>query len=221
MVCMWSIPLLLVALCASSQSSQPIKWQIKGSLSEACTCNVPCSCNFGEGPSPHEYCYTVFSFWIKQGEYNGIRLDGLKVAAANGQGGKVLYLDERASTAQRPALERLGRIVCQQGLGRDDLGEKGRKQWRAIVFARITQEVNGRANKLEIGDAGGFKADYIFGRDPTKPVVVENNTIWAIERAIKAKTVYLKYRDKYGNDLDHKATNSNQGDFVYDQRTRL
>ena len=216
--------LLVVLSLAMAQPAAPdsvLKWQIKGSLSEACTCNVPCSCNFGEGPSPQSYCYTVFSFWIKQGQYDRIRLDGLKVAAANGQGGKVLYLDERSTAEQRRVLERLGRIICQQGLGRDDLGEAGRKQWRAIVYTRITQEVTGRTNRLEIGEVGGFKADFIFGRDPTKPVVVENNTIWVIERAIKAKTVYLKYKDKYGNDLDYKGTNSNQGDFVYDEKTKL
>src|SRR5215472_12305137 len=59
-------------------------WQIKGSLSEACTCSVPCTCNFGEGPSPHSYCYAVFSYEIKEGSFGGVKLDGLRFGGIDG-----------------------------------------------------------------------------------------------------------------------------------------
>ena len=65
-------------------------WQIKGALSEACTCNVPCTCNFGEGPSPHAYCYAVYSYEIKEGSFNGVKLDGLRFGAIDAATGSNL-----------------------------------------------------------------------------------------------------------------------------------
>ncbi|PYV04375.1 MAG: hypothetical protein DMG10_08290, partial [Acidobacteria bacterium] len=36
---------------AIAQNRRPERpWRIKGELTEACTCNVPCPCNFGERP---------------------------------------------------------------------------------------------------------------------------------------------------------------------------
>ena len=49
-------------------ASESYKWKIAGALSEACTCSVPCTCNFGEGPSPHSYCYPFYSYEIRKGK---------------------------------------------------------------------------------------------------------------------------------------------------------
>ncbi len=211
----------LTALAAPIHQATTPHWHIQGALSEACTCSPPCSCNFGEGPSPNDYCHLICVFGIKQGDYNGLKLDGLKFAAASGNGGKVLYLDEKATPEQRPGLERIARIVTQQGVGRDDLSAAARRQWKAILYVPITQEVGPRGNKVALGTVGGFKAGYIFGRDPNKPVVVENNTTFAIEKSVKGKTEYLKYKDAYGNTLDYTGTNSNQGDFDYTEKSKL
>ncbi len=217
--------LLIVLVCAllmpPARPDGSVAWHASGVLTETCTCAVPCTCNFGQGPSPHSYCHTLFAFGITTGEYGGVRLDGLKIAAVRAQGGKVLFLDERATTAQRPALERIARIMCRQGVGPDDLSESARKEWRAILYVPITQELGARFDRLEIPGYGGFRADYIMGRDPNRPVVVENNTTWAIERAIKAKTTYFRYKDRWGNVLDLKDTNANHGGFSYTEKSRL
>src|SRR5262249_59511557 len=86
-------------------------WQIKGALSEACTCSVPCTCNFGEGPSPHPYCYAVYSYEIREGSFNGIKLDGLRIGGMETAKGNAMYLDARARDDQRPALEAVARRV--------------------------------------------------------------------------------------------------------------
>src|SRR6266536_1316888 len=59
-------------------------WEIAGDLTEACTCAVPCTCNFGEGPSRHHYCYALFSLDIHHGHYGNLNLDGLRLAGAHG-----------------------------------------------------------------------------------------------------------------------------------------
>lgn len=191
-------------------------WSIKGALSEACTCSVPCTCNFGEGPSPHSYCYVVYAYEIKEGHFNGTRLDGLRFGAVEGAKGKGIYLDARANTEQRGALEALARKVMNVH------GEYvGHNRLLGIKWVQIKQDYDDRHDSLDLGGAGSFKTNYIMGKDKTKPVVVLNNTEWAIPAAIKGKTEYLRINDEYGNKLSTERTNSNHGDFDYNENTQL
>lgn len=219
---MLNVTLFLLVLAMLCPQKEPLaSWHVTGTMSEACTCSPPCTCNFNEDPTPHNFCYAIAVYTIKEGVYKGVKLDGLQFGGVQAQGGKVLYLDERATPSQRPALERLARLCIRSGLGPDDLGQEDRKKWKAILYTRFRHEVSDRANFVQIGDMGGFRANYIMGRDHTRPIVVENIAIWPLERAIKAKTLYLKYKDRYGNELDFAGTNSNQGDFRYDEKSRL
>src|SRR6185436_18005551 len=169
-------------------------WHIKGALSEACTCNVPCTCNFGEGPSPHSYCYVVYAYEIREGHFNGVKLDGLRFGAAEGAEGKGIYLDARASNEQRAALEALARKVMRVNGDR-----AGNNKLLGIKWVQIKQEYDDRHDQLDLGGAGSFKTNFIMGKDKTKPVVVLNNTEWAIPAAIKGKTEYFRISDQYGN----------------------
>src|SRR5229473_4061490 len=47
-------------------------WRIKGQFTEACTCSAPCACNFGERPSPYDYCYTMWSYWVQEGSWEQV-----------------------------------------------------------------------------------------------------------------------------------------------------
>src|SRR5437868_3411833 len=69
-----------------------VPWRISGQLSEACTCSVPCTCNFGEGPSPSHTCWALFSLDIQKGRYGKVDLKGLRLAGADGANGFVAYL---------------------------------------------------------------------------------------------------------------------------------
>src|SRR5436309_9378892 len=103
LVCILTAPAL-----ASPAGTPPVpQWRIAGDLSEACTCSVPCSCNFGQSPSPHSFCWALFSLDIKEGNYGTVNLDGLRMAGANGAKGFVIYLDERANKEQADALRRI------------------------------------------------------------------------------------------------------------------
>ncbi|HEY6402533.1 MAG TPA: DUF1326 domain-containing protein, partial [Blastocatellia bacterium] len=70
--CLVILVSLIIALRWAIFAEDP--WHISGALSEACTCSVPCTCNFGEGPSPHNYCHAVYAYGIKEGRYNGVKL---------------------------------------------------------------------------------------------------------------------------------------------------
>jgi hypothetical protein len=191
----------------------PAAWKIEGALSEACTCKVPCTCNFGEGPSPHSYCYALYSYEIRKGHYNDVTLDGLRFGATDLEHGRTLFIDERADEKQRAAL----RVIIARLIERVSPGEaeaRGAELTKKVRYVAIKQEYDDRRNHLLVAGIGEFSANYIMGLDKTQPLVVRNNTTWRIPEAIKAKT--SAYHVKVGKDsVNTKDTNSNQGDFEY------
>src|SRR5262245_27224323 len=189
-------------------------WQIKGALSEACTCNVPCTCNFGEGPSPHPYCYAAYSYEIREGNFNGIKLHGLRFGGMETAKGNAMYLDARAEGDRRSALEAVARKVMRVSGDR-----MGRGKFLGVKYVDIKQQYDDRHDSLDIGGAGSFKTNYIMGRDKSRPVTVINNTEWAVHETIKGKTESLAIKDAYGNQYSASGTNSNHGDFEYDETT--
>jgi hypothetical protein len=88
-----------------------MSYQVRGDYFESCTCKVSCPCIWLE-PATEEACDVFFAWRIREGEMDGLRLDGLKVALAAHSpknmtegGWKVaLYLDEQATADQAKAL---------------------------------------------------------------------------------------------------------------------
>lgn len=202
---------------ASERTIEPAdRWHLTGALSEACTCNVPCTCNFGEGPSPHTYCYVTYSYEIREGHFNGVKLDGFRFGGMETANGNAMYLDARAEGEQRKALEAVARKAMRVHGDR-----MGGGKFLGLNYVQIKQQYDDRTDMLDLGGLGGFKTTYIMGRDKTKPVVVVNNTEWPIKEAIKGKTEYFAIKDKYGNLHSARNTNSNHGDFEFDENTRF
>jgi hypothetical protein len=201
----------------AATANESYKWKIAGALSEACTCAVPCSCNFGEGPSPHSYCYPFYSYEIRKGNYGDVVLDGLHFGAADMKSGRTIFIDQRATEPQRQAL----RLIAMRVIVRtppEDAEARAKEYEQSTLFTAITQTYNQESNHLKVEGVGEFSARYIMGLDKQQPVVVRNNTTWRVRDAIKAKTTL--YRVQIGRDrLDVKDTNSNQGEFEYTDRT--
>ncbi|HEY6292082.1 MAG TPA: DUF1326 domain-containing protein [Terriglobia bacterium] len=183
-------------------------WAMAGQLSEACSCSVPCTCNFNEGPSPRHYCWSLFALHIERGHYGKVTLDGLHLAGAHGKKGDVWYIDERASAEQAAALRAITL----------DLNDT-RKRATYWEVAEIRQVVGEKSQHLEVEGHGGFKADYIIGMDGQTPVVLENNPSWNIQHGVKAKATELEYHDQHGNKYKFAGVNSNQGRFDWTDQT--
>lgn len=196
------------SLAASGSKPHGEHWEMNGQLSEACSCNVPCTCNFHEGPSPHHYCWTIFALDIEHGHYGNVNLDGLHLVGAHGKKSAVWYIDQRANSEQAAALKTITL----------DLGwhSKNPVYWEV---ARITQVVGEKSHEVEVEDHGGFKANYIIGLDGKTPVVLENNPSWNIQHGIKAKAEELKYGDEHGNKFRFTGVNSNEGRFDWTDQT--
>jgi hypothetical protein len=204
---------------ASSDEAQPAEtapaksWKITGSISEACTCAVPCSCNFGQGPSPHSYCYPFYSYHIRKGSYGDITLDDLHFGSADLRSGRYMFIDERANESQREALRLIMARVIER-VPAEGAEKKAKEISGNVRYEAVEQTYDDRKNHLKVAGLGEFAADYVMGLDKQSPVVVRNNTTWRVREAIKAKTSF--YRVKLGRDVvDTKDTNSNQGEFEY------
>ena len=192
-------------------------WAIRGALTETCTCSVPCTCNFGQQPSPNSYCYPFYAYHIQKGNYGEVSLDDLHFGSADLKSGRTMFIDERASERQREALRLiLARII--ERVSAEEADAKAKEIAPRILYAAVKQDYGDRSNHLEVAGLGQFSANYIMGMDKSQPLVVRNNTTWRIHDAIKAKTTI--YRIKAGKDvLDLKDTNSNQGEFEYTDKT--
>lgn len=91
-----------------------VDWHLKGTVVLACNCDFGCPCNFNALPT-HGDCEGGYTWHIDDGEFNGIRLDGLNFSMLGdwpkaihmGNGEAMVLIDERADDAQREALSAL------------------------------------------------------------------------------------------------------------------
>ncbi len=197
--------LFLTAGLPLAPPASAASWQATGTLLECCTCNVPCTCNFGQGPSPNDFCHTIYAYRLKTARYAGVPLDGLIFGGGEGPKGVIGFLDSRATAAQRTALQRLALAVF--GKGGASPGE------RRFVWTRITAEDDARHFSLKFEGSGGFAANILIGADGKNPIVVENNVTWPVARFIKGKTSNFDYTDALGNHLQYADRNANLGEF--------
>ena len=91
-------------------------WRIEGDYFESCNCNAICPCRtvagVPGGRSTHGICFGVLSWLVREGEADGVPLDGLAAALAltyeDDEPGSpwtfVIYVDERGTEQQRETL---------------------------------------------------------------------------------------------------------------------
>ena len=180
------------------------KWEATGTLLEACSCDVPCPCNFGQSPT-RGFCHTVYAYKLKTAEFEGVRLDGLVVGGGEGDKGAFGFLDSKATEKQRLALQKIALAIFGKG------GAAGGP--RKFATVKIVTGSDASKFRVDFGEAGGFDATILIGRDGKNPIVVENNTTWPVNRFVKGKTSRFKYKDVLGNKLEFDGVNANLGDF--------
>ena len=89
---------------------------VKGDVLIACNCDWGCPCNF-QAPPSRGHCEGGWIWLIEQGQADGVGVGGLGVALFakwpgaihEGGGRAACFLDERADSAQRGALQKLVR----------------------------------------------------------------------------------------------------------------
>src|SRR5579871_6290587 len=124
----------------AAEKKAPVPWTATGTLLEACSCSVPCPCNFGQGPS-NSYCHTIYAYRLKTAQYDGVKLDGLLFGGGEGEKGAAGFLDSRATPAERPALEKLALAVFASG----GAGSGP----RPFVWTRISAESDSKTFRID------------------------------------------------------------------------
>ena len=164
-ITMLTVSLLLVAGASGADRAKKPSWKISGQLEESCSCNAACPCWFDSQPTMSS-CRGNQVLFIKHGHYGKVPLDGLAIAnfveSPDGQTmmqsfGKwkysYLYLDAKATAAQREALEQIGKIVLPFA------GSTNTK----VRVAPITRQMVGGEHRVAVGKYGSFRGTLLEG----------------------------------------------------------
>src|SRR5437899_2279767 len=138
--------------------SEKVKWDFEADFLQACNCDYGCPCEFSAPPT-RGFCEAMGAWRIIRGRYGDLLLDGLGLGFAarwpkaihEGGGTACLFIDVRATSAQRDALLQIVR------------GEAGGLPFEILVttFAKILNPLfvpfvfnfNGRSSGVRIGSS--------------------------------------------------------------------
>jgi hypothetical protein len=92
-------------------STSTQRYSLDGTLLEACSCAAPCPCWVGHDPDGGR-CEAINAYHLDQGNVDGVDVSGLSLVQVaeipgnvlNGHWRQVLFVDDRATPAQRDAL---------------------------------------------------------------------------------------------------------------------
>jgi len=134
-------------------------WSMTGSIFGSCNCDWGCPCNFDVTPS-YRHCDGVYVFSVREGRYGEASLAGLQFAWAahspgpihEGELTAVLIIDERATPAQRDALEQLWRSGA-AGLP-FDIFHSVTSTWLDTIYAPFESKLAGINSGVKIGANG-------------------------------------------------------------------
>lgn len=195
------------------------KWNVSGSYFEACNCDVACPCVFLSAPTTGE-CGVLLAWHIDEGKYGDVPLDGLNVAMAAHSPGHMLkvkwevalYLDERATQAQRDAL---GTVFGGQAGGEPAaLGPLVGKVL-GVKAVKIDYEARGKRRNLRIPKVAEMEVEAIEGQGG-KEVTLTGVPLTAVpnQTTVVAKSKRLTYRD-HGFDWNISEKNGYYSPFAF------
>jgi hypothetical protein len=198
------------------------KWKVSGTYFEACNCVLACPCVFPNSPNiPTGGDCTVLVGWhIEQGLFAGVALGGLNVAMAIYSPGDMglgnwkvaLYLDERASGAQKDALTQIfnGQAGGQMAGIAPAIG-----QMLGVSSKKMEYQAKGRTRSLEIAGISKAEIEAIEGLDGTE--ITLNNLASVIAPGypiVQAQSRQLSYHD-YGMNWEISGKNGFYSPFTY------
>ena len=174
-------------------------WKITGTYFEACNCQIVCPCFFLSPPTGGE-CTTLVVWHIDKGYFRDVALEGLNVAMAvhcQGHMAQVkwkvaLYLDERATEAQKEALTRIysGQVGGHPATLLAFVGEV-----LGIKSAAIDYRVEGKRRYLRISNLAEAEIEALAGIDGREVTIGNHPLCIAGQPGIAARSRRLSYRD--------------------------
>jgi hypothetical protein len=143
-------------------------WWWHADYVETCNCAHGCPCNLTMLPT-HGACHGMNTYRIREGECDGVALNGLHLVLAfswpgpihRGHGKGLIYIDERASAAQRAALEKIGTGEAGPG-GPFEIFRSTWDDRPEVVVGPVEFTVEGRRARLRVGKVGEVKVGPII-----------------------------------------------------------
>ena len=81
------------------------RWELRADIADCCSCDIPCSCNFGR---PESVCHGTRLIRIREGQLEGADLAGIDFVVTFFMGRwSRIYIDESMGAARAATLERL------------------------------------------------------------------------------------------------------------------
>ncbi len=144
------------------------QWRIEGTYFEACTCKGACPCLYGGDPTERT-CDALVGWHVEQGRFESLQLDGLNMAMALHTPGNMIeggwkvmvYVDDRASDAQRDAL---AQIFTGQAGGHPATLASFVGEVLGVTSLPMTYAANGRRRTLRVGDVAEASLEAIEGQ---------------------------------------------------------
>jgi hypothetical protein len=170
-----------------------VGWRIVGDYFESCNCEAICPCrtvgSVPGGRSTHGICFGVLSWLVREGQVDGVPLNGLAAAFAirysDDEPGSpwtfVVYVDKRGSDEQRAALadiltgERGGDLILKLPWVRKA------SELVAIRPAAIDLRFEDGGHRLRVGSAIELSASRPFATDERVSCVIPGHHIAGTE----------------------------------------
>jgi hypothetical protein len=144
-------------------------WWWRADYAESCNCAHGCPCNVTQLPTDGT-CQAVVAWKVREGAFGSTRLDGLALglivrwpnAIHRGNGRAVVFVDERADTAQRDALSRIGTGAAGDG-GPFAIFAGTYAEPATVVVGPLRFERDGRRASLRFGELASAEIGPVRG----------------------------------------------------------
>ena len=139
-------------------STTRTKWSFEADYLQACNCDYGCPCEF-EAPPTMGFCQGVGAYRINRGQYGDVALDGLGIAFVIdfpkamhlGNGTSGWFVDERATPAQREALQAI--LTGQAGGMPFEILKMLFTKFMETQYVPITFDLQGKGSSVKVGQA--------------------------------------------------------------------
>ena len=206
-----------------------IKWAIEGEYMEACSCHFLCPCvpSNATAASTYDFCKVALTFFIKNGQYDDVPLDGVsfalihqsKAIMAEGEWFGGLVVDSSASQKQAEAVAVIAggksggpwdnvapMVSDDRGMERRSIKFEQEGARRSVkIEGLLDQSIEGVASATVLGEC-------IVIDNAKHPANTRLNIAKAITNVISA--FGIKWEGKPGEDNGHFAPFSWQGEVI-------
>jgi hypothetical protein len=187
----------------------PAELPVTGRILEACSCAIPCTCNFGQAPSPHAFCEYLAVFEFTGGDLNRVHLAGLRMAMSSDRFGKnIVYVDAGAPAESREALTKIARWVL----------SLENKQPTGLEATPIELSLHDAAMTASLVEGNAqISARPLVGNDGKSPLVVTQPVLFGqfpVTRSRKAAASHLLVRSSESS-FEYHNTNANDAVFEF------